>query len=143
METEKPKLVAVLHHSELVKNSKRKQAYKCKLCNCSRFGVNGNDQYKNAYTPCTWWFVRTRKAFLSILFGKITKNLLEENPKIDKTLKENETMLLEINYCKWKNAFVKFWQIDFLTRWSVKRISSTIIINKIKQKRRQEWWLNK
>ena len=87
METEKPKLVAVLHHSELVKNSKGKQTYKCKLCNCSRFGVNGSDQSKNAYTPCTWWFVQTRKAFLSILFGKITKKICLKNSKIYKTLK--------------------------------------------------------
>ena len=51
METEKPKLAAVLHRSELVKNSKGKQTFKC---NCSRFGVNGIDQFKNAYTPSTW-----------------------------------------------------------------------------------------
>ena len=43
MEIEQPKLVAVFHHFELVKNSKGKQKYKCKLCNCSRSGTNGSD----------------------------------------------------------------------------------------------------
>ena len=89
METEQPKLVAVFHHFELVKNSKGKQKYKCKLCNCSRSGTNGSDSNLRTHIYHVHGeLYKPEKLLYPSYLERIQKNFAKKNSKIDKSLKE-------------------------------------------------------